>query len=226
MVFAVAGAGLALAAVDRNPARSRPRASATTCAHAERRARGGVDLVAVVGLVDLDIHLVAEHAGGHLHQLKHRLTPVLKLEALHTGMSRGGGLDLGLLRRGEAGGADDHGDPAARAGIQIGEGGRRHGEIDQHVDGIDHLRQRTHHRSRRCALARPARPHRRPSRLLSGRSTAAAARSPSRQAYGLDQGAAHAPAGAGNTDPDSHGFMSSKKFLTPSNQLLCRGDWA
>ena len=35
----------------------------------------------------------------------------------------------------------------------------------------------------------------------------------------LDQGSAHAAAGTGYSDSCTHIFISSKKFLTPSNQL-------
>jgi hypothetical protein len=41
----------------------------------------------------------------------------------------------------------------------------------------------------------------------------------------LGQHTAHAAAAAGNGHPRGHGFMSSKKRFTPSNQLRWRGLW-
>ena len=44
-------------------------------AHADGGTRGGVDLVPVMGLDDLDVDLVPEHSGGDVQQLEAEIHP-------------------------------------------------------------------------------------------------------------------------------------------------------
>ena len=64
--LAVPRTGLALATVYRHLRQVATQGPGHHLAHAQGRARGGVDLVAVMGLVDLDIHFISQHPRRHI----------------------------------------------------------------------------------------------------------------------------------------------------------------
>src|SRR5699024_9776318 len=57
----LAGPGLALTTVHRHLLEVATEGAGHHFAHAESRAGGGIDLVAMMGLVDLDIHVVSQY---------------------------------------------------------------------------------------------------------------------------------------------------------------------
>ena len=101
--------------------------------------------MAVMGLVHLDVDIVAKHPRGHVEQLEAQVDAGAEIGGLANGNPGRGLVDLRLLRGRESGGADDHGDAVPRALCDIGHGRRRHGEVDKHVDLVDDLRQGPHH---------------------------------------------------------------------------------
>ncbi|MNF87248.1 hypothetical protein D3C84_697100 [compost metagenome] len=94
-----------------------------------------------MGFDDLDIHFVAEYAGGGIQQLE---------AEVHADAVVGGEDDrdfLGRIRQlhfllgGETGGTDHHGLAGLAADFQVLEGHGRVSEVDQHVELVHHLGQ-------------------------------------------------------------------------------------
>ena len=194
-------------------------------AHAQGGPRGGVDLVAVVGFDDFHVHIVSQHPCGHVQQLEAQVDAGAEIGGLAHPNPRGSGVDLRLLFRGETGGTDHHRHAVLGAQRHIGERGLGNAEIDQHIDIAHHLGELTGHGD--AILALPGQ--------FAGIGAHQAAVGPFQgrgelQTLGgghrLHQGAAHAAGGTGNSYAYCHGFISSKKFFTPSNQLVWRGDCA
>ncbi|MOA01869.1 hypothetical protein D3C78_1212950 [compost metagenome] len=160
--------------------------------------------MAVVRLDDLDIHLVAQHARGSVQQLQ---------AEVHANAVVGREDDRDILRRvgqqllfldAETGGTDHHGLACLAADFQVLQGHRRMGEVDQHVELIQHLRQVA--RQRHTDAPQPGQfagigTDQGAVRTVDGRRQAGTATS---SLHRLDQVLAHAPGGA------HHGYTSHK----------------
>ncbi len=129
---AMARPGGELVEVAPQGARDRP-------AHAERGPRRGIDLVAVVGLDDLDVVAVAQQRGGHLQQAEGHVHAHAHVRREHDADAGGGGLDLAAAGLVEAGGADHHPHAARRAFVQMAQRALGPGEVDQHVGAAECL---------------------------------------------------------------------------------------
>ncbi len=102
-------------------------------AHLERRAGGGIHLVAVVRLDDLDVVARGQRPGRHLQELEGDVHAHAHVGRHDDGGAVREGFDLCLLGVGEAGGSDHGLDAMLRACRQMGQRAFRPGEIDQHV---------------------------------------------------------------------------------------------
>ena len=141
-------------------------------AHAQGGAGRRIDLVPVMGLDDLDIHFVAQHPCRSIQKLQAKI---------HADAEVGSEDDRDILRRfgqqqllvgAEAGGADDHRPARLAALLDVLQGYGGMGEVDQDVELLADLAQIPGQRH-----ADPAETGQlagvRPTRVLSGRSTAA-----------------------------------------------------
>src|SRR5581483_7123419 len=120
--------------VDRDVLQLAPARLGQYLAHAERRARWRVEFMAVMRLDDFDVRLLAEHTRREVQQAQAQV---------HADAHVGGEYDADFARRlvdalaagvVEAGGADHHAPPFARAPFQVRQRRRRTGEIDEHVE--------------------------------------------------------------------------------------------
>src|SRR5690606_30763004 len=109
-------------------------------AHGQRRSRGRVDLVAMVGLEDFDVVTAIEQTGRHFKQLERDVHADTHVRCEHDGSFLGRGLDGLLAGFIETGGADHAFHAVFDAGLQMPQGGLRAGEIDQAV-GVGECRQ-------------------------------------------------------------------------------------
>ena len=130
---------------------------------------------------------------------------------------------------GKTGGADHHGHLVPAQVAIWSRVAASTGEIDQSISPITCASEPTTGITR-CGPGRQFAGSPRPRKLLNAvRHRGEPAAAPPLRAM-PHQGAPHASGGAGNGDADASSdrviFMSSKKFFTPSNQLVWRGDWA
>ncbi len=205
--LAVALAGVAFTAVNGAFLQVAPQGRGHHLAHAQGSARGGVHLVAVMRFDDLDVHLVAQHAGGQVEQLEGEIDAHAHVRGEHNGDVFGGLADSLLAGIVKAGGADDHGLAGPAAHGQVVEGDLGAGEIDQHIEGIEHRTEIFHHLDTVAAdagqLARVGADHA-TARALDGGTEGKAFD----LLAGFDQGPAHASGGAGHGN-SSHCFSAS-----------------
>src|SRR5581483_5081222 len=103
-----------------------------------RRAGGRVDLVAMVGLDDLDVDAVAQHACGHLQQLEAEVHAHAHVGREHDGNFARRDFYLRARAGVEAGGADHHAPAGPAAGVDMRRYCGRGGEIDEHVAVGEH----------------------------------------------------------------------------------------
>jgi hypothetical protein len=167
-------------------------------AHLQRGARGRIDLVAVVRLDDLDVVAGGQRLGGHLQQLERDVHAHAHVGRHHDGHVAGGLRRSGLLRFGEAGGADDGLYAQLAAHRQVGQRALGAGEVDQHLAALQAGGQvgRDGH-----AAVRPRKAWRpEPMLGLAGLVQRAGQHAVVRWPHRLDQHAAHAAGGPGHTD--------------------------
>ena len=128
----LARAGVALAGENADFGQRLAQLPGDGLADGECCARGGIYLVAVVGLDDLDVG-VGQHLRGQLDEPDGGIDARAHVGGLHDGDVLCGLLDAGALLGREAGGADDHLHAALPAGVQIDHAGFGAGEVDQHL---------------------------------------------------------------------------------------------
>ncbi len=193
--FPGARAGLAFAAVHCHLVQITPQCLSHHLAHAQGGAGRRIDLVPVMGFDDLDIHFIAQHPGGGIQQFQAQVDADAEVGGKDDGDLLGRLAQQLLFFRGEAGGADHHGLAGGAADLQVLQGHRGVGEIDQHIELINHRRQIAH--QGHANLAQTGQ--------LTGIGADQAAVGPVDGgaelralglADGLDQGLAHAPSGA------------------------------
>ena len=129
----VALAGHAVAAVDGAVVQVAAAGAGQHLAHGQRGAAGRVDLVAVVGLDDLDVVALGQRTRRHVEQLEHDVHAQAHVRRHDDGdVPRVLG-DLRLLRVAEAGRADDRAHAQLAAHRQVRQRAFGAGEVDQHV---------------------------------------------------------------------------------------------
>ena len=162
----------ALASVDRHFLKVPAERLGYHLAHAQGGAGRRIDLVPVMGLDDLDIHFVAQHPCRGIQKLQAKV---------HADAEVGSEDDRDILRRlgqqqllvgAEAGGADDHRPARLAALLDVLQGYGGMGEVDQDVELLADLAQVPGQRHADPAETGRS-PASAPTRVLSGRSTAA-----------------------------------------------------
>ena len=204
----VALARVPLAAVDGALAEVAAEGLGDDLAQPQGSARGGVDLVAVVRLDDLDVAVVAQHARGDLHQLEAQVDAGAHVGGEDHGDVAGGLGDTAALGLVEPRGADDDAPPELAAQRHVPHGGVGRGEVDEHVEALGDRPEVVGHRHVHAPeageLARVV-AHPRAARTLEGgrqhRVLALGA--------GLDDGPPHAPGRPRHGDTHAHRFPLS-----------------
>ena len=128
----LARTGVALAGEDADLGQRLAQLPGDGLADGQGRPRGGIHLVAVVGLDDLDVG-VGQHLRGQLDEPDGGIDARAHVGGLHDGDVLCSLLDVGALLGREAGGADDHLHAVLPAGVQIDHAGFGAGEVDQHL---------------------------------------------------------------------------------------------
>ncbi|MCY1558040.1 hypothetical protein D9M68_949420 [compost metagenome] len=91
-----------------------------------------------MGFDDFDIHVVAEHPRRSVEQLQAKVDADTEVgREDDRDLLAGLGQQLLLLRR-KAGGADNHRLAGLAANLQVLQGDRRMGKVDQHIESIQH----------------------------------------------------------------------------------------
>ena len=183
----------------------------------------------VVRFDHLDVRVIPHHPSRHIQQLEAKVYTHAVVRRKDDGnvLGRLGEQRFFFFR--EPGRANHHRLARLTADLQVDQRGCRVREVDQHIKVVDHLRQVTTDRNAKATDAGQL------TRVSADQGTLGALnrcgqRSTFNLANRLDQDLAHAP-GCTYYRNTSHAallpqnFMSSKKFFTPSNQLLARGDW-
>src|SRR3990167_2139068 len=126
----VALAGHAFAGIDGAVLEVAAERSGDDFTHLERRARGGIDLVAVVRLDDFDVVAGGQRLGRHLQQFEGDVHAHAHVGRHDDGRALRVGGDLGFLRFSEAGGADDRLDAQLGTHRQMGQRALGTREVD------------------------------------------------------------------------------------------------
>ena len=95
--------------------------------------------MAVVGLDDLDIVIVAERTGGDLQELQAEVHPDAHVRGHHDGAFHRRLDHRRSILLGEAGSPDHHAPPGGTAKGQVFEGRLRRREIDEYVEALVYL---------------------------------------------------------------------------------------
>ena len=102
-------------------------------AERQRRARGGIDLVAMVHFENLDVVVGAERRAHLLHQGQQKIHAEAHIGGLHDGRLGGGGGQGGLVLGFQSRGADHVDRPGRFRQAGMDQQRRRRGEIDHRV---------------------------------------------------------------------------------------------
>ena len=144
--FPGARAGLAFTAVHGHLVQITPQRLGHHLTHAQCSPRRRVNLVPVVSLDDLDIHLVTQYTGSGIQQLQAQIDAHAEVGGKNDRNLFGRRRQLLLLLGGETSGANHHGFPGTAADLQVFQGHRRMGKVDQHIESIDDCCKITHQR--------------------------------------------------------------------------------
>ncbi|MNG06153.1 hypothetical protein D3C84_893800 [compost metagenome] len=164
----------------------------------------------VVRLDDLDIHLVAQHAGGGIQQLETEVHAHAVVGGENDRDDLGRVRQQGFLLGGEASSTDHHGLAGLAADLQVLQSHRRMGEVDQHVEFVHHLGQIARQRHADTAQGRQfagISANQGAIRTIDGSGQPGVLR----LLHRLDQGLAHAPGGA------HHSYTSHRNQLQASS---------
>ena len=182
----------------------------------QRRARGRIDLGAVMHLENLDIKTFVERLGHSLHHRCEQIDSQTHVARLDHDGARGDALDYSIVGRRQPGGADDMNEAAFGGDGDVGDGGAGHGEVE---NAVRIRRHRPEIGRQQHAIGRKARKHAGilAQKLRAGRFQ----RTGEHRAPGVGNDAcqrpAHAAAGSGNDQAHIRHFRPRPtRALTPA----------
>ncbi|MCY1430493.1 hypothetical protein D9M71_464430 [compost metagenome] len=180
----------------------------------------------VVRLENLDIHVITQHAGGGIQQLQAQVDADTEVGGEDDRYFLAGLDQLLFLFWREASSADDHGLACLAAERQILQGHRRVGEVDQHVELVDHLAQVVGNRHTDTAQGRQLTgigAHQRAVRAVDRRRQARLGRL---LLHGLDEGLAHPPCRAHHCNTSHSHFLVRDRRRSASRHRTSHWPWA